>query len=376
MTTARSSRVLVLNNYALDAVWEEVRRGDKPAHHLFGVDRFAAAGYEVRFVPRETRRVLAGLNYLLARGGVPLGDLEHQVAALRLHEGDLLYCASGDRSGLLNLLRGLGWLRIPVVTVVHHPPNPGRLARWRAPVVRRLLRGADALPTLSRAVADAVNACARLPAGAPPKARALPWGPDGRFYGMPSADNPGVGVLAAGRTGRDFVTFGRGAARAGGAPATILCLAADVQPAFAEFTAGAVEVRTPPAGDAFTYPQMMAALRGARALAVPLFDDPSNLAGLTSVVDALALGKPLVVTRHPLLDLDVEALGIGRSIAPGDIDGWAEAIAWFHAHPEESLRMGRAARRLVDEGFNADAFARGILDLFARLAAGRPAFDP
>jgi hypothetical protein len=30
----KSVRLLVLNNYPLDAVWEEVRRGVKPDHHL------------------------------------------------------------------------------------------------------------------------------------------------------------------------------------------------------------------------------------------------------------------------------------------------------------------------------------------------------
>lgn len=31
---SKSVRVLVLNNYALDAVWEEVNRGEKPDHQL------------------------------------------------------------------------------------------------------------------------------------------------------------------------------------------------------------------------------------------------------------------------------------------------------------------------------------------------------
>jgi glycosyltransferase involved in cell wall biosynthesis len=99
----------------------------------------------------------------------------------------------------------------------------------------------------------------------------------------------------------------------------------------------------------------------ARVLAIPLFESKGSLAGLTSLVDAMALGKPVIMTRNPYIDLDIEACGIGKWVDPGDVDGWADAIDWFDRHPDESHEMGRRARALVDEqGYNSASFALRI----------------
>jgi glycosyltransferase involved in cell wall biosynthesis len=100
-------------------------------------------------------------------------------------------------------------------------------------------------------------------------------------------------------------------------------------------------------------------------LAIPLFDYPESLAGLTSLLDAIGLGKPVIMTRHPMVDLDIEALGIGRWVEPNDVEGWREAIRWFDANPAESREMGRRARALVDEGnFHSEDFAARMAGLF------------
>lgn len=47
-----------------------------------------------------------------------------------------------------------------------------------------------------------------------------------------------------------------------------------------------------------------------RVVLIPL-EDPSMLSGLTEFSDAVALGKPVVMTRNSWMPLDIEALGIG-----------------------------------------------------------------
>ena len=138
----------------------------------------------------------------------------------------------------------------------------------------------------------------------------------------------------------------------------------DIRPEFSEFAAN-VNVTTPKTCGVFTYPEMMSQLLTARALAIPLFDYPDTLAGLTSLLDAIGLGKPVIMTRHPLIDLDIEALGIGRWVEAGDIRGWSDAIQWFESNPAASREMGRRARALVDEGhFNSAEFASRVADIF------------
>ena len=50
----RSVRLLVLSNDPLDAVWNEVKCGDKPDHHLYGINHLAQMGYDIRVVDGNT----------------------------------------------------------------------------------------------------------------------------------------------------------------------------------------------------------------------------------------------------------------------------------------------------------------------------------
>ena len=362
---ARSVRVLVLNNYPLDSVWEEVRRGQKPDHHLYGIHHLAAMGYDIRVVDGATSRRVATLARWLQRlpNPVPLGALARQSAAWQaLREGDVVYAPCGDELTSLAYLRALGLLRTPLLALQHHALNRGRLARLREPLLRLMVRGVDAFPALSLRAANEIN---RYGPPGQPKSVALAWGPDAQYY--PRAQGPGQGVLAAGRTGRDFLSFALAATQAGVA-AHIIGLPGPWLPARSLFSAR-VRVQTPAAGQVFGYPEMMAAHLSARAIAIPLEASPDSLAGLTSLVDALAIGRPVIMTRNPFIDLDIEALGIGRWVAPGDVAGWAEALRWFDRNPEASLAMGARARALVDgPTWNSLAFAQRIDALLAGLS--------
>jgi hypothetical protein len=37
-------------------------------------------------------------------------------------------------------------------------------------------------------------------------------------------------------------------------------------------------------------------------------------------MDAIGMGKPVIMTRHPLIDIDIEAKG-GIWVNPGDVEG-------------------------------------------------------
>ena len=55
----RSTRLLVLNNYPLDVVWDEFKRREKPDHHLYGINHLERLGYEIRIVSGDAARGVA-----------------------------------------------------------------------------------------------------------------------------------------------------------------------------------------------------------------------------------------------------------------------------------------------------------------------------
>lgn len=361
MATPVTGRLLVLNNYPLDVLQQAVARRDAPDHLLFGINQFADAGWEVTILPvgRESRWQQANLWLARSRFPVPLGDLEQQRTAWRcLDECDVIYAACQTQAHTLSYLRACGLVHRPIVVVVHHPVNRGRLAAFREPFLRWQLRGTDRIVSLSGQVANRINEIA------PGKAVAVPWGTDVGFY--TPARHPGSGALAVGRTGRDFATFGHGATAAG-VPSRIVCLRKDVTPEFARFGAN-VTVDVQPDEGWMGYPALMRHYEAARVVAIPHFGQDS-IVGLSTLADALGMGKPVIVTRHPLLDIDVEREGIGRSVPIGDVAAWRDAIAWFEAHPDEAHAMGRRARLLAENRLNSEAFGKQVLAILETVAS-------
>jgi glycosyltransferase involved in cell wall biosynthesis len=100
-------------------------------------------------------------------------------------------------------------------------------------------------------------------------------------------------------------------------------------------------------------------MRDASVVAIPMATD--RLLGLTELADALALGKPVVVTRSEFLDVDVEAIGCGRFVEPGDVEGWAAALSELMGDTDLRRRMGAAARDYAESSCNERMFGEIVV---------------
>ncbi len=80
---------------------------------------------------------------------------------------------------------------------------------------------------------------------------------------------------------------------------------------------------------------------------------PSLVEGLPLVlIEAMALGKPIVATRINGIPEAIEDGSNGRLVSPGRATELAEAIAFLADHPEVARRLGAAARRTAVERFD------------------------
>lgn len=351
-------RILYLNSIRPTADGALQWPSRTPSQLAFGAAYFAERGYSL-VAPdwRRHRHLLAAVQHVNPFGGLPSHRVVEQLSALPLmYRADLVYAPWDIAGGLVPALaRAAHVCDTPMVALLHSPPFSRGSAAAR-PLWRAFLRGGSALPSFSHSVSAATRAHL---AGA--VAPALRMGPDAGWYLV--GEGPGSGALCVGKSLRDFETAGRAATRAG-VRMEIVCSPADVTPAFARF-GERVSVRTggrgllPPAALRDLYPR-------ARVIAIPL-STTRLMAGYWTLLDAMAAGRPVVMTRTPLVDIDLESEGIGRWVDSGDEDGWAEALAWFEDHPDEAAAMGRRARDLVDGGFDQRAFARQIMDLFDSL---------
>jgi glycosyltransferase involved in cell wall biosynthesis len=116
------------------------------------------------------------------------------------------------------------------------------------------------------------------------------------------------------------------------------------------------------------YPELRELYARSRFVVLPLLDADFD-AGVTSITEAMAMGKAVITTRIRG-QVDVLHDGVeGLYVPPGDPAALRRAIDHLLRHPDEAARMGAAGRAAVLERHRLDDFARAI----AEIAIGHPA---
>jgi glycosyltransferase involved in cell wall biosynthesis len=177
--------------------------------------------------------------------------------------------------------------------------------------------------------------------------------------GHPAAlqGRPGPVICAAGLEYRDYPTLIE-AVR--GLPVQVVLAAASLWSKRRDPTAGS---RLP--GNVlvqrFTQYELRALYAASRFMVMPLYPVDFQ-AGVTAILEAMAMGKAVICTRTPgQTDVVVEG-ETGLYAKPGDPGTLRAAIQWLLDHPEEAERMGRNGRRRVEGWLSLDHYVHRLLE--------------
>jgi glycosyltransferase involved in cell wall biosynthesis len=99
-----------------------------------------------------------------------------------------------------------------------------------------------------------------------------------------------------------------------------------------------------------------------RFVVVPLHQADFD-AGVTTICEAMAMGKAVIITRTRA-QVDVVREGVhGLYVPPGDPRALRQAIEYLLQRPEEAARMGRAGRDLVEAQHTLDQYVRRVAEI-------------
>ena len=340
---------------------------------LYGLDQLVERGHGVqhnleRPAPPAWARLLgAALKRPLELAGGYGGDFATVLASLRrLNRADAVL-STVDTVGIpLMLLARARVVRTPFVYVAIGLPE--RLARLRSARMERLyaaaLGSAAAVVAYSRHEADAIDGWLRE-RGVEASVEFVPFGVDADAF-RPGSLAPDLGVVSVGADPhRDFelllavarslpdvrflaVTTTEHARSLGGRPANV-----------------AVETDLP-------FDEMRARLERARVVALPVREN--SYSGATTVLlQAMALGKPVVVTRTAAIT-DGYALVDGenvRLVAPGDAAAFGAAVGDLLADEPRARALGARARATVEAGLAWDRYVERLEDVLAAAVQAR-----
>jgi glycosyltransferase involved in cell wall biosynthesis len=354
-------RVLVVAAH-LEDCRDEIAAGQCPSNHLWGMEYLASIGDDVVYVPARGTTWLHRFARAVTRWTRGrFGDLELELELFRHRsQGDVIYIVTGTVFWHV-VLRALGWLRTPIVECRHVPPRRPTWSLRDLKDARILRRGYDGFACLTRKTELAF--AAEFPRSV---SRSLEWYADLRMF-APQAKR-GEFFFACGRTNRDYATLVRAAAEVN-FPIKLLvspALLAGLEiPPNVSFIEGPEDPNT---DDGLAYGSVIDDLYApALAVLIPRKHDPNDTCGLTNILETMAMGKPIVMTRTGCLDIDVEGDGIGLHTEPGDAASWVRAMRRLVDERGLAERLGARARTVAEERYSLEKFGVALRALLGKV---------
>jgi glycosyltransferase involved in cell wall biosynthesis len=186
---------------------------------------------------------------------------------------------------------------------------------------------------------------------------------DHRFF-SPSLEKPGDYLLAVGREQRDYQTLIEAIS---GTNINVLIIAFSPWSTSSSAVTGQAPENIQVCGQV-TYNTLRELYAGARLVVVPLFD-VDYAAGVNSVLEAMAMAKPAIVSSTQGIADYIQEAETGMYVPCGDPEALRETILslWENAH--EQMRLGSNARQAVVESMNLDIYVDRIASIVHRAAA-------
>ncbi len=344
--------------------------GDPSRYSLYGLDELAHSGFELRhdlapeFEPgARTRAAASVLDRAVRLGGGYSGDFARVLASLgELNRSDVVY-STVDTVGIpLALLGRLGRVKAPVVYAAIGLPE--RLEQLRGPAAPRVFAGAfRRLHTIVAYGWGEVEELRDWVGSDGPRVEFVAFGVDTEHFRPDAAVQAEDDVVSIGADPRrDFELLTELARRL---PERSFRVVASVDNAPAPDTLPAnirLEVDVP-------FARIKEILVRARVVALPVRDNTYSGA-TTTLLQALACGKPVVVTRTAAiargyhLDDGVNC----RLVPPGDLAALQHAVAGVLDDRALAAGLGQRARETVERNLTWTRYANEIRHLLVDAA--------
>lgn len=338
-------RVLFVNNYGGRVLWQKVKAGEVPGHHLWGCLELLHQGYEVALAES-----LPDFN---RRRPLPHDARLLRIATSWLRKDDIVYCGHNVLFWL-PFLRSFGVLRCKIVSLLF-AKEPLDSAKAH--------HGVIALTPVAERQARALAPSAKVVH--------LGWGVDRGSYS--AQDYRPEYLLHCGIAGRDFPTL-LDATRQSNTPVRLIA-------------PGPVSGSLPwpkhvdvfDGGHGYNHEDKKVSFRelvdvhyaNALGCLIVTLNNPAkdHALGFTNMIEALAMGKPIIHTQTGALadEIDVTKAGIGLGVPPQHPAALARAMHELAADPARAAAMGAAARELCDRHYNIDRYAAQLHQLFENL---------
>lgn len=321
-------------------IYGEWEKGQFPGHFLYGATHLREHGIDmIMHKHRDFSGRLRAAVYVLWQ------ILKNYVKI------DAVYATHYKFLELVIFLRALGLFRKPVV-IWHHQPIITPKKKWREWLGRLFYRGIDDMFFFSQKLYDD---SLKTKKARQERMHVGHWGADMDYYDCIMKEHPAdqhVGFISTGRERRDMKTlvaaFNETDARLDIYLNKSNC-GIDYEQMFRN-----MEVRdnvNVHFMSGYQQANLSATVYHSACVVICCLETKYTV-GLTTVVEALAFGLPIICSRNPQIPVDFDKEKCGISVPYYDKEGWTRAIRYVQEHPDEARKMGQRARQLAEQMYN------------------------
>ncbi|MBT5715653.1 MAG: glycosyltransferase [Opitutae bacterium] len=337
---------------------EEVAQNRYPRNQLWGADLLKEQGHDVHTIKTRSQHWSARFGRLLNKlTQHRLGDFHIEFQILRQSKkADLIYAPSGHLF-IIPLLRRLGLIKAKLVTWFFRlPENSLWWSLRRLRFSRYILNGFDGILCLTKQAENDFQkytneVCVKY----------LAWFADPEIFNcshINSQHDEGY-FLSVGKTQRDYKTLLKACAKVD-ATFRIIAPKEAAKHKFIPPNVQFIETSKSPPDAAISYPELSNWYSNARAVLITLLYDANDTSGYTNLLEAMAMGKPILMTDSGCLDIDVEELGVGYKVSPDSPEAWEEAIQRLQSNSSNAKEMGRRGIEVSRNQFSRKEFGSAL----------------
>ncbi|MCH7398630.1 hypothetical protein MM236_11545 [Belliella sp. DSM 107340] len=361
-------KILIANSYSLDIIYKEWSEGKSPSHFLFGkIELEKHHKIKVDIVPFEKWKFINKLGKIFK-----FGNLDQELWMLfRVHNYDLIYATFGTgNTKLLSFFKLLGFIKTPIVMLGHqnlYIPEDDRFG-----IKKKILLSYERILFFSKELmVKTIKDLDLTDFAATKRFDVVNWAPDREYYGEDFREklaSESKFAICAGTTDRDFDLI-IDVFKEIGFPLEIYCTPGtrprkDNLPSFITINS-----------DFIPYSELVARYKKARFILIPIKDEKvktGRTLGLTVLLDSIAIGKPVIMTKNKYVDLlDPQKKEFGLSISNNTKDEWVSTIKEVLNDFYKLDEMGRKGHELFLNGYNSVSYSNELMRHFTTLITDR-----
>ena len=322
-------KVLLINNYDMANTRQAYLDGRSPSFHQFGTSELIDSGeYTVDYLLVSPKKINSRILKMLSLFPIWLK------AYHKAKKYDYVYGAADFTVDFMGMMKKIGLFKPQLLTILHHPPFGFRL---------KIAKYNRIIFLSSFAYNDMSSNFPQLHS----KMSFLQWGPDLNFY-QKFSPTPNfekkhnqIVFISNGKTHRDHETF-LSAAEKSKNKIIIVCDEKSIPHNYKQETCNYTEIFYQNKPDDI---KMIQLLEHCSVLVIPTYSGRKRLGpiGLTSFLDAVAMGIPVITADNTVLTDIVEKEKLGFVYKAGNIDDLCEKMNRFTENPELISVYGKNA---------------------------------